>query len=150
MRYFLTKAKYDKLMENGEVKTVKESVIFKAETISDVEKEALVYFTTDQDAPSIEDVKGVKYAEYILSGDTDIFYETKLEFVTLDERSGAEKKKSFKYLVESDSVKQAIERMDNHMKGTLSDYEITNVSKTNILEIYEVEYPEQEKTACEG
>ena len=57
-------------------------------------------------------------------------------FITLDEKSGAEKRTSTLVLVQSADLRDAVKKLDEGMKGTISDYEIVSVSDTKIMDVY--------------
>ena len=69
------------------------------------------------------------------STDPDRWYRVKVSLITLDEKSGREKRTSQNLLVNACSVNAAHDIVVEHMKGTLSDYEIGNVDETKILDV---------------
>lgn len=68
-----------------------------------------------------------------------IWYKCKLWFITLDEKSGAEKRTSFNVLVQASDLRDAIKKLDESMKGTLADYVIASVQETAIMDVYPYE-----------
>ena len=56
--------------------------------------------------------------------------------IVLDEKSGAEKRKSLQYLVKAADLRDAIQRLDEAMKGSMMDYELASVADTPIMDIY--------------
>lgn len=65
------------------------------------------------------------------------WYKSKVQFVTIDERSAKEKKTSVYYLVEGCSLESARKNIDEVMGGTMIDYVITSVSETSIMDVFE-------------
>ena len=62
-------------------------------------------------------------------------YLAKIEIVTVDPRSGKEKKHSEEYLVEAVSVTDAEARVVKHFEGFTSiDYTVKSVRETKIVE----------------
>jgi hypothetical protein len=67
----------------------------------------------------------------------DRWYKAKLQFITLDEKSGKEKKSSVNYLVQAGSFNGAVKNLDEVMGGTMIDYVISSVAETSLLDVYE-------------
>ena len=59
-----------------------------------------------------------------------------LFFITLDEKSGAEKKTSTQVLVQAADLRDAVKKLDEGMKGTMADYQIGMVSETPLMDVY--------------
>ena len=65
---------------------------------------------------SVSDIKRVKYTESFFNDSGDRYYRAKLHFITLDEKSGAEKKTSVYMLVQASTLKEAVEIVEAEMK----------------------------------
>lgn len=135
-QWFETSVSYDKMMENGKVKKVTDKFLFDA--ISFAEAEAR---TIEERAPymsgdfSVKACKRTKISEIFNMG-ADRYYLAKLAFVTLDEKSGMEKKSITEFLVGAEDFTEACENLAEGMKGTVSDWDIVSVGETPILEVY--------------
>ena len=70
------------------------------------------------------------------SSDLDKFFRAKLLFITLDEKSGKEKKTSQNVLVQAADLRDSIKRLDEGMKGSMMDYTIASVTETAIMDIF--------------
>ena len=66
-------------------------------------------------------------------------FKCKLFFITLDEKSGAEKKTSTTVLVQASDLRDAVKKLDEGMKGTMADYVIASVAETAIMDVYPYE-----------
>ena len=66
----------------------------------------------------------------------DRWFKCKLIFITLDEKSGAEKKTSTQVLVQAADLRDAVKKLDEGMKGTMADYQIGMVSETPLMDVY--------------
>lgn len=64
------------------------------------------------------------------------WYKLKVAFITLDEKSGKEKKKYSNVLVQSRSTNDAEKDLHEFMKGTLSTYEIAEVVETKVMDVF--------------
>lgn len=138
MTYFLTAVRFEKVLENGLVKKVTEHYLVDALSFTEAESR-----TIEEMRPfisgefSVTAVKTSKFSELFLAEEdaADIFYKVKIQFITLDERSGNEKKTSAEMLVEAADLRDAIRRFDEGMKGTMADYQIISVAETPIVGI---------------
>lgn len=137
--WFECKIKYEKTMDNGQVKKVTEPYLVDAINFTEAEKriiEEMTPFMTGEF--QVADIKRARYAElFETPGDeADRWFKCKLTFVTLDEKSGAEKKMSQNVLVQASDLRGAIKRLDEGMKGSMMDYVISSVAETPIMDVY--------------
>lgn len=137
--WFECKIKYEKTMDNGQVKKVTEPYLVDAINFTEAEKriiEEMTPFMTGEF--QVADIKRARYAElFETPGDeADRWFKCKLTFVTLDEKSGAEKKTSQNVLVQASDLRGAIKRLDEGMKGSMMDYIISSVAETPIMDVY--------------
>lgn len=147
VNYFLSTVRYEKTMENGLNKTVSEQYLFDALSFTEAEartiEELKPYISGEFSIPQI--VKP-RISELFLSEDVaaDRYYKVKVSFITLDEKSGAEKKTNSFILVQASDFKNAYDRFIEGMKGTMTDYEIVSIVETQILDYYPVKYDEKQ------
>ncbi|MBR3950300.1 MAG: DUF4494 domain-containing protein [Bacteroidaceae bacterium] len=146
VNYFLSTVRYEKTMENGLNKTVSEQYLFDALSFTEAEartiEELKPYISGEFSIPQI--VKP-RISELMLSEDVsaDRYYKIKVSFITLDEKSGAEKKTNSFILVQASDFKNAYDRFIEGMKGTMADYEIVSIVETQILDYYPAKYDEK-------
>ena len=67
----------------------------------------------------------------------DRYYKAKLQFITLDEKTGNEKPKHFYYLVQASSFDNCKDTIRKMKQSTLIDYQIAAVSETKIVDVVE-------------
>lgn len=146
--WFECKVKYDKTLENGTVKSVTEPHLVEALSFTEAERR-IIEETTPYMMGEFEvtDIKRARYSEIFESHkeSADKWFKAKLTFITLDEKSGKEKKQSFNYLAQASDLKDAIEQIEYGMKGTMGDYQITAVSETMIINVYHYEQKPEHK-----
>lgn len=65
------------------------------------------------------------------------WYKSKLQFITIDEKTEKEKRSNVYYLVEGCSLESARRNIDEVMGGTMIDYSIASVSETPIMDVFE-------------
>lgn len=131
--------RYEKVTEEGKVKKVNELYLVNALSATECEArliEEMTPFITGEFA--VKSVKESNYSELFLSEEeaADRYFKCKLFFITLDEKSGAEKKTSTQVLVQAADLRDAVKKLDEGMKGTMADYQICSVVETAIMDVY--------------
>lgn len=137
--YFECVVKFEKTMENGLVKKVSEPYIVDALSFTEAEKRFLEYIEPFMSGEyEVKAVKRANYSEIVSATgeDADKWFKAKVAFITLDEKTGVEKKSAQNMLVQASDLRDAVKRLDKHMEGTLADYEISAVSETAIMDVY--------------
>ena len=138
------KVRYDKMTESG--KTVKVTDPYLVDAVSCTEAEARVVeeissFVSDF---NVLNVGKTKISEIFWDETGDRFYKVKVNFITIDEKSGVEKRKASFILVQASTFKDALANFNNGMKGTMADYEIEAIAETKIVDVYRYQVPAQE------
>ncbi|MDR2809367.1 MAG: DUF4494 domain-containing protein [Tannerellaceae bacterium] len=142
--WFECKVSYEKILENGIQKKVTEPYLVDALSFTEAEariiEEMRPYITGEF---TVTDIKRARFSEIFFNENGDRFYRIKVFFITLDEKSGAEKKSASQMLAQASTLKDAIAVMEDGMKGTMADYTIAMVTETALLDIFP--YTVQEK-----
>lgn len=137
---FECKVKYKKVQENGLTKKVTEKYLVEAISFSDAETRFTEYITPYINGEyQISGIKIAKLNEVFDEKDGDRYFDCKVQFTMLDEKSGEEKKTSVKILVKADNIKEAMSNLDEGMKGTMADYSSVLIKETDIMDIYKYE-----------
>lgn len=137
--FFEVRVRYEKVMENGTNKQVTEPYLVDALSFTEAEARIIQEMTPFISGEfKVKAVKQANYSELFFSNDMkdDIWYKAKLYFVTLDEKSGADKKTYTNILIQALDLRNAIKRLDEGMKGTMADYKIVSISETKIMDVY--------------
>ncbi|MDE6198003.1 MAG: DUF4494 domain-containing protein [Muribaculaceae bacterium] len=141
--WFECKVRYDKLQENGAAKKVTEPYLVDA--LSFTEAEARI---TEEQRPFISGefqvsaIKPTKIAEIFWDETGDRWYQVKVAFITIDEKTAVEKRSMSLILVQAANFKHAVENFEEGMKGTMADYEIVQVTETPIMDVYKMKVVE--------
>ncbi len=98
---------------------------------------------------TVADIKRARYSELFFNEQGDRFYKFKIYFITLDEKSGAEKKTAAQMLAQASTLKEAIATLEEGMKGTLADYTIASVTETMLVDVFPFSVDEN-KTPKQG
>ena len=137
--WFECKIKYDKTLENGLTKPVTEPYLVDALSFTEAEARIIEEMTPYLSGEfTVSDIKRAKYSELFFAEDTsaDRWFKCKLTFITLDEKSGAEKKTSTNVLVQASDLRDAVKKLDEGMKGSMADYLISSIAETAIMDVY--------------
>ena len=156
-RYYETSVRLDMVMEDGQVKNVKNT--FVVDALSFTEAEARIYdYLAGYQELDVFAIKRTKYEEILLdrtnvvceaaaksqdvtgvnsklSATADRYYKVRLNFLLIDEVTGKEKKEPHFYLVFANSVESCQQIIYLHMKGTLADYEVATIDETKVLDV---------------
>ncbi|MCL1943999.1 MAG: DUF4494 domain-containing protein [Candidatus Azobacteroides sp.] len=148
--WFECKVRYEKTMENGMQKKVTEPYLVDALSFTEAEariiKEMIPFISGEF---TVSDIKRAKYAELFENPDGDKWYKCKVLFITIDEKSAAEKKTASNMLVQAPDIQTALTNLTEGMKGTMADYEVASITETTIMDIYHyvAEEPEFNRTS---
>ena len=69
----------------------------------------------------------------------DKWFRAKVNFITLDEEKGVERKSPTTMLVQACDIKEAREGLVEGMKGSMADYEVESITETKIVEVFKYE-----------
>uniref|UniRef100_A0AAU8AV44 DUF4494 domain-containing protein n=1 Tax=Dulem virus 40 TaxID=3145758 RepID=A0AAU8AV44_9CAUD len=138
MSYFIATCKYEKLQEDGAIKRVSEKYL--CDALSVVEADAMVtknlkpyisgdFFTSKIENSPIAEVMGDK--------ECGRFWLCKVAFITIDEKTAAEKRTISQILVGAPDFTNAVENFNDGMRGTMADFEIVSLAETPIKEFYQ-------------
>ena len=138
--YFLAKIRYEKTGEDGLIKKTTESYLVDALSFTECESiiiQEITPFITGEF--QVSDIKRANYSELFMSDEesADKWYDARLAFITLDERSGKEKRSYNNILVQAADLNDALKKLNENMKGTLCDYESVKIQETLIMDVYQ-------------
>ncbi len=137
--WFECKISYDKTQDNGSVKRVSEVYIIDALSFTEAEariiEEQRPFISGDF---SVSAVKRTKIAEISWNEGGDKWYMVKVGFITVDEKSGVEKRTASLMLVQASDFKDAVANFDEYMKGSLGDYDIISIAETPVMDVYKM------------
>lgn len=154
--WYECKVRYDQTQMDGNKKAVTEQYVVDALSFAEAEKriteEMIPYFSGEFE---VTDLKKAAFREIFFmdelekadevfhrpldrQSNTDTrYYKAKVQFITIDESTGKEKRSNVTYLVEATSLHNALGNIDEVMKGTMLDYVQASVQDTAIIEVFE-------------
>ena len=146
--WFECKIRYEKTMENGMNKKVTEPYLVDALSFTEAEARILELVSPYMSGEfSVADIKRVNYTEVFDNENGDRWFKAKLQFIMLDEKNGMEKKTSTNVLVQANDIREAIQHIDEGMKGTMADYIIASVAETALMDVYPYELQDRNEDA---
>lgn len=132
--------KYGRVNENGQEKKVTETYLVDAVTFG--EAETKIYKEMEGLVSGefrIMKMQRTNLAEIIPEIVGDRWYKVKVTFITFDETTGKAKRLSQFVLVFAETAKDANDRVIEAMKGMMAEFEITSISESNIVDIFQYE-----------
>ncbi len=144
--WFECKVRFEKTMENGLLKKVTETYLVDALTFTEAERRFIEEMTPYISGEfTVTDIKRARLAEVIESIDAsaDRWFKAKVAFITLDEKTGAEKRTAQLILVQATDFRDAVENLEKGMKGTLGEWVIVSLTETPIMDIFHYKQAEE-------
>lgn len=138
--WFETKIQYEKTMEDGLQKKVKEQYVVDALSFTEAEKRITEEMSSYiSGAFDVADIKKATYKEIFFSDEAtaDRWYKAKVQFITIDEKTEKEKRSNVYYLVQASTLQGALKNVDEVMGGTMIDYAIAAISETTVMDVFE-------------
>ena len=134
--YFEVKITFDKTLENGKEKKVSELYLVDAVSFTEAETKITAEFGTLPNF-KVKSIRQYKVAEIVNKTNLDDsrYFKCKLNFITLDEKSGNEKKTAVYMLVDAENLDKAKTMLVEHMKNTMADYVIEKIEETKIIDV---------------
>lgn len=136
-QWFDCKIKYD----NGGEKPVKEEYLVEASSFAEAETRLIElmspYISGEYDVTA---VKKVGQCEIFQSSNdnADKYYQCKVGFITIDEKSGAEKQTMQTMYALAADFDDAVKTLKEGMKDTMSDWVLSAVSETAIMDTFDI------------
>ncbi len=139
-KWFETKVRYEKTMDDGMQKKVTEQYTVDALSFTEAEnsiiEEMSVYISGEFE---VTDIKMATYKEVFFSDNEkdDRWFKAKLQFITIDEKTEKEKRTNNYFLVQAATLPQAVRYVEEVMGKTMIDYAIASIAETQIMDVYE-------------
>ena len=145
--WFECKIVYEKVMEDGLQKKVTETYVVDALSFTEAENRIMEEMSNYISGEfTLKNLTIAPYKEIFFSDEemADRWYKTKLQFITIDEKTEKEKRSNVNYLVNAGTLKGAVNNIETVMGSTMVDYVIAAVSETQIMDVYEYAKKEQQ------
>ncbi|WP_303026751.1 DUF4494 domain-containing protein [Duncaniella muris] len=138
------KVRYDKMTDSGKTVKVTDPYLVDAVSCSEAEARVVEEISSFVNDFNVLNVGKTKISEIFWDETGDRFYKVKVNFITIDEKSGVEKRKASFILVQASTFTDALANFNKGMKGTMADYEIEAIAETKIVDVYRYQAPAAE------
>lgn len=137
-QWFETKVKYDKTMlDTGAIKSVTEPYLVDALSFTEAEaritKEMEPFVSGEL---TVTAVRKVRFEDVLYHEGGDRWYKVKINMITIDEKTGAEKRSPSFSLVQASEFKLALDYFLEAMKSVLFDFEIVNITEMAYIDVF--------------
>ena len=137
-QWFETKVKYDKTMlDTGAIKSVTDPYLVDALSFTEAEaritKEMEPFVSGEL---TVTAVRKVRFEDVLYHEGGDRWYKVKINMITIDEKTGAEKRSASFSLVQASEFKLALDYFLEAMKSVLFDFEIVNITEMAYIDVF--------------
>lgn len=143
-QWIKTSVRFDKTMENGAIKKVTEPYLVDALSFTEAEariiEEVTPYISGEF---TVSAVNKSKVSEIFWDASGDRWYQVKVAFITINEKTGAEKRSNTVFMVQASDFKSAYDNFMRGMKGTMADFEIIGITETAIMDVFKAKLTEE-------
>ncbi|MCM1152485.1 MAG: DUF4494 domain-containing protein [Muribaculum sp.] len=143
-QWIKTSVRFDKMQDNGTLKRVTQSYLVDALSFTEAEariiEEVKPYISGEF---TVSAVAKSKIAEIFWNENADRWYQVKVAFITIDEKTAAEKRNVSVIMVQACDFNNALENFLDGMKGTMADFEIVSIAETNIVDVFKAKLSEE-------
>ena len=145
--WFECKVSYERQADSMGMKKVSESFLVDALSFTEAEKRIIKEVRPFVSVGELEvvNIRRARIAELFLNDEAedDRYFRAKVNFISVDEKSGSEKKTSATMIVKSDSLPNAVTELKAQLDSQMASYEIAAVTDTQILDVFQYEAPEK-------
>lgn len=138
--WFECKIKYEKTAEEGKIVKVGEAYLVDAMSFTEAEAriiEEMKPFISGEF--EVANIRRSRINEMFFNENGDKWYRSKVNFISLDEEKGIEKRTGQTMMIQASDMQDALKGLLEGMKGTLADYEIASITETSIMDVYKYE-----------
>lgn len=138
--FFETKIRYDKIQENGKLKKISEAYLVEAVSFADAEANLINKIQPEISVDyTISTIRKTKISEVFINESDERYYLIKCAFISLNEKSGKEKRSISQILIGAISPDEAMSKFEEKMRDTISDYEVLSIFDTPYLDVITVQ-----------
>ena len=151
--WFTVKIKYLKQLDNGSITSKSEAYMLQSLSFTEAEARLQGILEEYISEYNLLTVAKTNIQDVIIDEAQEFFYKIKVSYISADPDSGKEKKINENYMIQADGLKEAYEKMDVRLQGSIVDWEIPSISKSNIVDVFPyieetiLEKKEEEETA---
>ena len=137
--YFEVGVRYDKTMEDGLTRRITENYLLEAISFTEAEAritEQMTEYVSGDFRVVTEKITNI--AEVVTTEDysADKFYKAKHNIISINEKTGKEKKTPQYIIIQAANVEDARNRHEQHVKDWLTDVVLEAISETKYLDYF--------------
>lgn len=135
--WFTCRVAYQKLSEEGAETKVTESYLVDAYTYTEAEARITMRMRELVSTPfEVANITKSNLAEVFFNDTAEMWFKIKVALIFYDDDAGKETQQNQFYLIEADDVKDAYEKTEKVLEGTISSYVIASITYTKILDVF--------------
>lgn len=136
MMLFEVGVRMERTLESGKVAKVVEQ--FVVDALSFTEAETRIISEVGAYGTDIEVVtmKRSRCTELIGDGSKEKWFKAKVNYITVNEKTGKERKTPYYYFVNAETIADAKSTVDDFFRGTIIDYSIATLDETKVLDVF--------------
>ena len=137
--YFEVGVRYDKTMDDGVARKVTETYLLDALTFTEAEKRAteeMEAYISGEFRVVTEKITNISEVVTTDDDSADKFYKVKHNLITIDEKTGKEKKQPQYIIIQAASVDDARDRYKQYIIGLLVDVVLEAVGETKYMDYF--------------
>ena len=142
-KWFVCSVAADESQPGGTIKKVTNMYLVDAMSFTEAEnriiEEMTPYIVGEFEVAA---VKKARISELFIDPEGDKWYRAKVMFITIDEKTGVEKKAASTMLVQASDFQRAVKNLEDGMKGNMSDWEINTIAETLLMDVYGLQVKE--------
>ena len=136
MILFEVGVRMERTLESGKLAKVVEQYVVDA--LSFTEAETRIISETGAYGTDIEvlTMKRSRCTELIGDGSKEKWFKAKVNYITIDEKTGKEKKTPSYFFVNAETIADAKKAVDDFFGATMIDYSIATLDETKVLDVF--------------
>jgi len=136
---FEAKVKFDKELDNAEIKTVTESFVVEAMSFTEAEAtitQQMIPYVGEGNEFTITALNKRSYEDVLPDNIGGFWYHIKVGYENLDEKSGEIKYNFELYLIQALDFKEVVKKTFDYLKDSVTDFKVDAIKETKILDTY--------------
>lgn len=142
---FVVKVKYQKIDADGKERIVTEAYLVEGVNFADAEEgihtQLEPYISGEF---NVESISKARFSD-IIFGKGDRFFKATISLLAYNEESGAVKRSKTNLLVQAETLEEVKPLIEQRWNGTISDYLVTSVVETAIIEAFLIPSPTEKE-----
>jgi len=138
--WYQVKVKYEKVdLESGRERKVTEAYLVDA--VSFTEAESRIHAELEQMISGdflVTNISKANYSDIVPSDNdnADIWYKCKVNYISIDEEAGKEKKISVMILVLAYDIQSALDNLEKSFEGSAADFTVVGINESPLIDVF--------------